>query len=488
MRILLVDQERHHLQNAKSFLNGLGHQVVTADNGSKALDKYYKGDFQLILTDANIPDLTGLDLLDKINQPKSDIKPYVILYSAHADADCAIQAFRRGAYDFLMKPINWKYLGKIINQAAGHLDQIKTPHNLSNMHRPDLKQLPSDLPETNIPNIVIKDIGPVFLNSSVIKQIYELAPVLHADRTIPVLIEGETGTGKELIARYIHFANHSDDTYRPFVAVNCSTLTHNLFESEIFGYEAGAFTGAVSSGKKGKFDLAEGGTLFLDEITELPIKLQAKLLRVIQEKKYYRLGGLKQIQNDVRIICATNKNIEELVENKRFRSDLFYRINTVHLKVPPLRERISDIIPLAQVFLQEFSIARKKDFVSISDPAARLLHSHPWPGNIRQLRSVINSITLLHNDTALKVKHLDAIRGDPQNRNKNPVPVHSPDSIRFDLPADRLPLEKVNKDVITRVLAMHNGNISKTARYLDISARSLSYKLKKWDSGSSSDK
>ncbi len=487
MRILLVDHEQQNLCHVTSFLIGLGHQVTTADSGSKALEEYYKRDYQLILTDVNIQGLNGLDLLDNINQAKLNIKPYVILFSAHTDADCVIQALRRGAYDFLKKPINWEYLGNIITQAAEHLDQIKTPHNPSNLQKPGLKEVSSA--SGDIPNIFIEGIGPVFLNSPVIKQIYELAPILHADRTIPILIEGETGTGKELVARHIHFANHSDDTYRPFIAVNCSTLTHTLFESEIFGYDAGAFTGAVSSGKKGKLDLAEGGTLFLDEIAELPLKLQAKLLRVIQEKKYYRLGGLKQIHNDIRIISATNKNLEELVNSKRFRNDLFYRVNTVYLKVPPLRERKADIVPLAQVFLQEFSRKRKKDFVNISDPAAILLRSHPWPGNVRQLRSVINSATLLYNDTVLKVKHLDAIRGDPQNRNKNPVPVHSPDSsIRFDLHAERLPLESINKDVIKRVLEMHNGNISKTARYLDISTRSLSYKLKKWDSSSSSDK
>ncbi len=487
MHILLADYQEQNLYYVKNFLTGLGHQVATADNGRKALDEYHQADFQLILAEVNIPEIAGLDLLDEINNSKRHIQPYVILFSAHADANCVIQALRRGAYDFLLKPINLEYLQMIMDQAACQMDHTrKTARNFNNSGSHHL-DLPSFiLRDSNIPHILIDGIGPVFLNSPVVKQIYELAPLLHSDRGIPILIEGETGTGKELVARYIHFENHHDDSYRPFVAINCSTLTHSLFESEIFGYDAGAFTGAVSSGKKGKLDLAEGGTLFLDEIAELPLKLQAKLLRVIQEKKYYRLGGLKQIQNDVRIICATNKNIEELVDKNRFRRDLFYRINTVYLKVPPLRERTADIVPLAQAFLEEFSKQRQKDFVSISNSAAELLRSHLWPGNIRQLRSVIDSVTLFYNDTILKEKHLDVIRGDPQMRNKNPVHTHSPDHIKFDLPADRLPLETVNKEIITRVLEMHNGNISKTARYLDISTRSLSYRLKKWDTSGSS--
>ncbi len=478
VHILLVDQEQQNLNYLKNFLTGLGHQVATADNGSKALDKYYKADFQLILAEVNIPVINGLDLLDKINQSKYPFKPQVILFSANADANCVIEALRKGVYDFLLNPINLEYLHMTINQAA--LNYNKKIPDFNSLTTPS-KPVSLDMRQTNVPHILIDGIGPVFLNSPVVKQIYELAPLLHSDRGIPVLIEGETGTGKELVARYIHFENDSYDCYRPFVAINCSTLTHSLFESELFGYDAGAFTGAVSSGKRGKLDLAEGGTLFLDEIAELPLKLQAKLLRVIQEKKYYRLGGLKQIENDVRIICATNKNIEELVDKNRFRRDLFYRINTVYLKVPPLRERVADIIPLAQVFLKEFSKQRQKDFVSISDASAKLLRSHPWPGNIRQLRSVIDSVTLFHNDTILKEKHLDIIRGDPQIKNKNPVPAHSLDYIKFDLCADRLPLESINRDIITRALEIHNGNISNTARYLDISTRSLSYKLKKWD-------
>ncbi len=480
MNILLVDPEQHTRSQIKNFLSDLNYEVTAVTTGKKAMEASNQGCFHLILTALNLPDLSGLDLIDQIKHSAHSNIPAIVIYTAHADSRCVIQALRKGAHDFLLKPINWTELYSVIQrlleQEQGR-PALNTARELTKEQKP--KTITGFAPVKDS-HIYIEEIGPVFLHTPAIRHIYDLASAVHSDRSIPVLIEGETGTGKELIARYIHFANKDQD--QPFIALNCSTLTHALFESEVFGYDAGAFTGAMSGGKHGKFDLAEGGTLFLDEISEIPVKMQAKLLRVLQEKAYYRLGGLKQIHHDVRIICATNRNIQELIDNRRFRSDLFYRINTVHLKVPPLRERTADIIPLAQTFLREFSLRRNKNFSGISDSAAQLLQSYTWPGNIRQLRSAIDTVTLFYNDRVLKVKHLDLIRGDPHNHNKNPVPVHSPDQITFGLDQDRLPLERVNKEVVLRILEMHKGNISKTARYLDISTRSLTYRLKKWGS------
>lgn len=329
-------------------------------------------------------------------------------------------------------------------------------------------------------HISIEGIGPVVLNSPEIREIYKQALILHHDRSIPVLIEGETGTGKELVARYIHFYHHPETCYRPFIAINCSTLSPSLFESEVFGYEAGAFTGAFTGGRKGKYDLADGGTLFFDEISELPLKSQAKLLRVLQEKKYYRLGGLKPIYADVRIICATNKNLEEMIQHNRFRSDLYYRLCTAHIRIPPLRERKADIIPLSQIFLLECSRQRNKNFNSISSPAAKWLCSHPWPGNVRQLRNVMERITLFHDEKELRAEHLNMLQKGQRIPEPSTAPASRTDWSNFALPPDRLPLEALNRSVIQRALQKHSGNISKTAQYLDISHRSLSYKMKKW--------
>ncbi len=328
--------------------------------------------------------------------------------------------------------------------------------------------------------VSIEGIGPVVLNSPQIREIYRQALILHHDRSIPVLIEGETGTGKELVARYIHFHHHTGDSYRPFIAINCSTLSPSLFESEVFGYEAGSFTGAYAGGKQGKYDLAEGGTLFFDEISELPMKSQAKLLRVLQEKKYYRLGGLKAIQADVRIICATNKNLEELIQRNRFRSDLYYRLNTAYIRVPPLRERKMDILPLSQIFLLECSRQRSKNFKSISSPAAKWLCSHPWPGNVRQLRSIMERITLFHDEYELRAEHLLTVQKDQPLPRAAAPSASSASWTDFPLPPDRLPLDALNRSVVQRALQKHSGSISKTAQYLDISHRSLSYKMKKW--------
>ncbi|WP_371377331.1 sigma 54-interacting transcriptional regulator [Sporomusa aerivorans] len=315
--------------------------------------------------------------------------------------------------------------------------------------------------------------------SDTMRQIIALGQKYHENRDLPVLIEGETGTGKELVAKNIHFGDRRHDS-RPFVDLNCAAIPAGLFESELFGYVAGAFTGAVHKGQKGKFDLARGGTLFLDEITELPLELQSKLLRVIQEKEFFRVGGLEKIKTDVRIICATNVDLARRVEEGTFRKDLYYRLKVGHVFVPPLRMRKEEIIPLARLFLQEFSSAKRKKFCEISDEAQEILSAYDWPGNVRELRNVIEWIVALHDDRELSARHLAMLgpfRGDGTLVKQQETKVLQVDD--FILPSDRFPLETFVDNIIREAVEMHGGNKTLAASYLGISRRTVYYRLEK---------
>jgi transcriptional regulator with PAS, ATPase and Fis domain len=283
------------------------------------------------------------------------------------------------------------------------------------------------------------------------------------------LIEGETGTGKEVITKIIHFGEGG--TAVPFIDLNCAALAPSVFESELFGYEAGAFTGSLPKGQKGKLDLAFGGTLFLDEITEMPLELQAKLLRILQEKEFYRVGGLKKIKTDVRIICATNTDIEDKVEQGAFRRDLFFRLNAARIYVPPLRQRKDEIIPLAESFLARFAKEKGRCFEGISKEAGKVLFSYDWPGNIRELKNLIEYAVVMYNDTQLKTKHLD-----PLFKFKTGITTKN-DSVL--LPPANLSLVKRTNKIISEALRMHNGNKTDTARYLGMPIRTLYRRLER---------
>lgn len=316
----------------------------------------------------------------------------------------------------------------------------------------------------------------VVVFSQAMQQIVAQALCYHHDRAIPVLISGETGTGKELVAKIIHFAGLEED--RPFVDINCAAFSPNLFETEMFGYEGGSFTGSETKGHEGKLDLAQGGTLFLDEISELAPELQSKLLRVIQEKHFYRVGGLKKITADIRIICATNTNLEQLVEKGQFRRDLYYRLKVGRITIPPLRERKADIMPLAQMFLYNFARDKHKKFATISDAAAKLLLDYCWPGNVRELRNAIELAVFMHNDSKLQPQHLSLIT-DAEGLAPQLV---TPESQTFKpllLPSTGFSLREHIDSIILQAFAMHQGNKTATAQYLGISRRALGYRLAK---------
>ncbi|MDD4588188.1 MAG: sigma 54-interacting transcriptional regulator [Heliobacteriaceae bacterium] len=325
------------------------------------------------------------------------------------------------------------------------------------------------------------NISQVGIFSQQMKGVVSQAENYHRDRSIPVLIEGETGTGKEIIARIIHFGDGNEKT--PFVAINCAAVSANLFESELFGYEAGTFTGGLPQGQKGKLDLARGGTLFLDEVADIPLELQGKLLRVLQEKEYYRVGGLRKIATDVRVICATNVNLHRKVSEGTFRQDLYYRLKVGYLALPPLRERREEVLPLARMFLAEFSQKKGKRFEWIGDGAAEILRQYHWPGNVREVRNVIEWAIFLHDDRELRPAHLGSLTKLISGVAGRPgYEVVQPEGT-LELPTGGLPLEEFIDHIVVRTLTLHGGNKAETARCLGISRPCLYRRLKRLAGG-----
>ncbi len=318
----------------------------------------------------------------------------------------------------------------------------------------------------------MEEIG-VFSES--MRELVRQANKYHQDRSIPVLIEGETGTGKEILAKVIHHGFKHEET--PFINISCAALVHNLFETELFGYEGGSFTGGLQKGHKGKLDLAQGGTLFLDEISEVPFGQQVKLLRVLQDKEYYRVGGLKKVKLDARIICATNVRLEELLKKGGFRSDLYFRLKVGNLVIPPLRERKEAIIPLAKMFLSQFSFSKGKSFSSVSKEAEEILLEYYWPGNVRELKNTIEWVVFMHDSLKLEPHHLDIIRRRGLDLGKYGSDNDPCFPQSFSLPEEKFPLEDHINNIISLALKKYKGNKTKTACYLDISRHALYTRL-----------
>ncbi len=468
MKILLVDDENRSRSHIAQFLRKLGHHVVEAGDGTDALELINEQDFNMLLTDNRMPRMSGLELLQELSCLPAARRVDKVLFTAYADMDNSIAAIRAGAFDYLLKPLNIDELVKTTERVAQHQAEIR--------EKVIKQQLPADNAariEGN-PDSANSEFSKVGIFSRSMEQIFSLALKLHHNRSIPVLIEGETGTGKELIARYIHYGE--DNKNLPFVALNCAAMSSNIFESELFGYEAGTFSGGLPEGKKGKLDMARGGTLFLDEISELPLDLQAKLLRVLQEKEFYRVGGLNLIKTDVRIICASNQVLQDMVKRGSFREDLYFRLNMGYVYLPPLRKQPEAIIPLARMFMMELSEHTNRRFNKIDPRATRIMEAYHWPGNVRELRNIIEWIVLIHDDTTIQPQHLDKLRlkslEKEQESSDKPI---LPDD--FFMPPEGMHLDKLSNDIILKALKMHDGNKTATARYLGISRSTLYYRL-----------
>ncbi|TKG90102.1 sigma-54-dependent Fis family transcriptional regulator [Puteibacter caeruleilacunae] len=476
MNILVVDDEALSREAIASFVEEqLQHDVTQTDHADAAIELFKADDFQVVITDIKMPGKSGITLLKELKTINPAVD--VIVMTGFGDMETSIKALKFGATDYLLKPVNVEELAisieKIdeyhrVKEEITELQSSVKQHDQSEQRqKKQIKQLKQTIRE-------ISGIGQIGIFSASMKSVVNLATKFHEDRTLPVLINGETGTGKEIIARLVHFGN-SDEESRPFVTINCSAISPSLFESELFGYVEGAFTGARKSGAIGKLEAAQGGTLFLDEIGELPLDLQPKLLRVLQQKEMYRVGGTDKVDLDVRIVCATNRPLEEMVKEKTFRSDLYYRLNLGSIIIPALRERPEEILPLALLFLEEQSQRRQRRFKYISSEAQDVLTEYEWPGNIRELQNAIERITLLYDDVEVKPVHLSFLKSEDQTD----IAATALNIHEIVLPDDYLDINLLEREIVRKAMLKFDNNKSKVADYLGITRSALRSRLNK---------
>jgi len=483
MQVLFVDDEPLGREIIADHLeNHLGHDVTQCDSGEKALKLFGQIHHRLVMTDIRMPGIDGIELLKRIKKSPEGRTTDIVLITAHGDMSTAIAALRAGAYDYLNKPIELDELDAVVNRVVEHQALIKENYELTHFFNEKVEEATREtntlLEQLRSSYAEITGIGEVGVFSDSFRRIIDMLGRLREDRNMPVLIEGETGTGKEIIARLIHL---SDDKHRgPFVAINCSTIPANLVESELFGYEGGAFTGAKKAGQSGKFELARNGTVFLDEISDMPLEIQPKLLRVMQERDYYRVGGLRKIKLEAQVICASNNNLKTLVEEGKFREDLYYRLNVGRVLIPPLRERREEIKPLALMFMERFAARRNRNFKTISPEVIEILENYSWPGNIRELQNVLERLVLLYDDIEVKPAHLEFLISMDNHRPYSSEAfgaANSKDSLLIKFPEEKLSLEDIESEVIRKVLDKFNGNRSKAADYLGITRQTLRKKI-----------
>lgn len=449
-KVLVVDDEMLVRNFLAETLRRKNLDAYTAENGQKALQLIKENNFDMVITDMKMPDLTGIDLLLKIkeNSPHT----LVVVITAYGSIENAVEAMRLGAFNYLIKPFSPDTIEAVLEKAKEHLSLVH-----ENFY---LKQQISSHAES------MEVIG----ESPAMKKIMEDVKQA-AKSNASIFIIGESGTGKEVIAQAIH--SHSLRASHPFIKVNCAAIPETLIESEFFGHEKGAFTGANAK-RLGRFELANKGTLLLDEVTEIPIMLQAKLLRAIQEQEFERIGGTKPVKVDVRIISTSNRNISDAITNKVFREDLYYRLNVVPILLPPLRERREDIIPLALHFLEKFSGRNQREKIKLSNEAQQKLLSYSWPGNVRELANIIERAVVMDNTQIISPEHL--ILNIETNNNHTTYK----DTNEIKLPIG-ISLQELEKQFIIETLEKQNNNKTKTAEVLGISIRTLRNKLQEYN-------
>lgn len=464
MEILIIDDEKDIRTSLGKFISRLGYQVMVVESAETALEALSLKHFDVVISDICLAGASdGIAFLHKIMR-ELQYDTNVIMITGYGTMDHTIDALRYGACDFIPKPIDVKYLEKVLAKIADQR-KLKAADRIAAEIMPDdgHKKLYIDF-------IQASSLTQNFVFSKTVCDIFATVNKYIHDKNLPILIEGETGTGKEAIARYIHFVGRQDKK-APFVPINCGAISPSLFESEFFGYEKGAYTGAASGGSKGKIENAHGGVLFLDEIGELPLEMQVKLLRVLEHKTLYRVGGSREISVDFRLICATNRSLKDCVQAGTFRSDLFYRINVGYIYVPPLRQRREDIVPLAEEFVQQACVESGHKLMMLDAYAKTRLLNYAWPGNIRELRNCLKRAVLIGNGDVIMSQDLmfeDSKTGETSN-NLN-------DSFSF---SNGMSLESIQRNIIEKALVMHKGNKSATARYLGISRRVLQGRLQK---------
>jgi DNA-binding NtrC family response regulator len=445
-RVLVVDDEKHQRDILEMILDSEGYESVSARNGRHALETLRDQPFDAVLTDLKMPDMSGIELLTELLEAQPGL--CVILMTAHGSIHTAVDAMRKGAFDYLTKPLERDELLVVLGKA---MEQTRLVRENRMLH----EQLRDRFRLDNI----VGDHGSM---QDVFRVIHKVAA-----SSSTVLIYGESGTGKELVARALH--QESDRRQRPFYAVNIAALPESILEAELFGYEKGAFTGAEAR-KIGLFEQASGSTLFLDEVGDLKRDLQVKLLRTLQEREIMRVGGTERIRVDVRIVAATNQDLDRAVREGRFREDLYYRLNVIPIFLPPLRDRRTDIPPLVDHFMRKHGGShRRRD---MSDEALEVLASYDWPGNVRELESVIErSLLLSDGDTILPSDLPAGVRAGLAATKRG--------ALGLEIPEAGIDLEGVERALILQALEKTSGNVSRAARLLGLSRRTLQYRLEK---------
>lgn len=456
LNALIVDDEEELRKSVVSILRNsmpnFAFNIEEAVNGREAIEKFKKGSFDLVLMDVRMPEMTGLEALSVIKD--HDPRTFVVLMTAHSNVQDAIAAVKEGAYDYLEKPVQPQKLIEIVTNAN------------------EAREMVSRLAISN--PIFDDDIESEFVGSS--RKMREVFDLIHrlckVDTT--VLIRGENGTGKELVARAIHYSSPRKNG--SLIAINCGAIPENLMESELFGHEKGAFTGAHER-KIGKFQLANNGTIFLDEVAELRPDMQVKLLRILQERKFTPVGSLREVRTDARIIAATNRNLEKMIQEGTFREDLFYRLNVMPIFLPPLRDRIDDIGDLAQYFIKKFSKSHARSLSGITAEALNYLKSYRWPGNIRELENVIERAFIVENSEMITPKSLPENLLNSTNDQNSDQDLANGLSGPLDFEAFK---EQSEKDFIIKALRANRGKINKTVAEANIPKNTLLRKIKKY--------
>ncbi|MBX5483498.1 MAG: sigma-54-dependent Fis family transcriptional regulator [Myxococcaceae bacterium] len=471
-KVLVVEDEPNLRKVLGALLRREGYEVTIAENGEMGLAEFDKNGADVVITDLVMPKVGGMEVLRGINERTPDVP--VIIVTAHGTVDSAVEAIKLGAFDYITKPFDQAELQAVIAKAA------RTHESAQRNVKPDGR-----------------------LRSAIVGQSAQMQEIFRiidkvADTPSTVLITGESGTGKELIATALHEGSSRRD--KPLIRINCGAIPKDLMESELFGYERGAFTGAVTS-KPGRFELADTGTLFLDEIGEIPVEMQVKLLRVLQDGEFERVGGIKTTRVDVRLIAATNRDLEQEIEAGRFRKDLYYRLNVVPIRLPPLRERVNDIPMLARHFIEKYNKRLNKKIEGITDEALERMKAYSWPGNIRELENLIERVLLFADGPLIGLEDLKA-----QIKTPAELPPAAPGgpaaaattpgatgalaatlSASEPLPQEgglkdlvRARAAELEKDLIIKALDETGGNVTRAARLLQISRKSLQTKMKEF--------